>query len=218
MSIARPRSVPAGARKAVKRAARKTHKDRPSIGRGNYVKAPLLRDKATKPRWMANAVVNNPGNLLAAGGIGAGTGVALQGRQKVRKADDRKKQAAAGAAAGAGGAHFARVGGEYAAKATAERQFKPLTTKGNYGPYTESPHKPALNKYKRTVHGSVREKARQFDANFPKGIPSYRARKTLMLLDKKPVAAGIVGAGAAAGAVAGHRSKVHKSAFGVDHG
>lgn len=213
-----PKSVPAGQRV---RARKKTHKDKPKIGRGQYVKAPLLRDKVSQPRWLANAAINNPGNALAAGGIGAGAGALATNRRKVSKADDRKKNAAAGAAIGGGAGHFARVGADYGSKAVAERQFKPLTTKGNYGPYHEGPHKPALNKYKRTPKGDVRQKAKMFDEHFPKGIPSYRARKLGVALNKKPaVAAAVLGAGAV-GAGVGHR-KVKKSmtisAFGVDHG
>jgi hypothetical protein len=214
----RPKSQPAGQRAV--QGKRKTHKDRPKVGRGQYVKAPLLRDKVTKPRWMLNAAINNPGNALAAGGIGAGAGALVVDRKKVSKADDRKKETAAGAAIGAGTGHFARVGADYGTKATAERQFKPLTTKGNYGPYHEGPHKPALNKYKRTVHGDVRTKAKMFDENFPKGIPSYRARKLGVALNKKPaVAAAVIGAGAIGAGVGHHKVKKSAtiSAFGVDH-
>lgn len=212
-----PRSQPAGQRAV--HGKKKTHKAKPSIGRGNYVKAPLLRDKLTQPRWMANAAVNNPGNALAAGGLAGGGGY-LASRRKVSKADERKKQVAAGAAVGAGAGHFARVGTDYGAKATAEHQFKPLTTKGNYGPYTEGPHKPTLNKYKRTPKGDVRQKAKMFDEHFPKGIPSYRARRLGTALNKKPAVAAAVLGGAALGAGASSRHRVNKSlsAFGVDHG
>lgn len=214
----RPRSQPTGQRAV--QGKRKTHKDRPKVGRGNYVKAPLLRDKLTKPRWMVNAALNNPGNALAAGGLGAGGGY-LGSKKKVSKADERKKQAAAGAAIGGGAGHFARVGTDYGTKAVAEHQFKPLTTKGNYGPYTEGPHKPALNKYKRTPKGDVRAKAKMFDEHFPKGIPSYRARRLGTALNKKPAVAAAALGGAAIGAGLSSR-KVKKSmtisAFGVDHG
>lgn len=212
----RPKSQPAGQRAV--QGKRKTHKAKPKIGRGQYVKAPLLRDKLTQPRWMANAALNNPGNALAAGGIGAGSGYLVN--RKVSKADDRRKQAAAGAAVGGGAGHFARVSADYGTKATAEHQFKPLTTKGNYGPYTEGPHKPALNKYKRTPKGDVRAKAKMFDEHFPKGIPSYRARRLGVTLNKKPAVAAAVLGGAAlgAGASSRHRVKKNLSAFGVDHG
>jgi len=209
-----PKSVPAGTR--VRQTPKKKHKDRPKIGRGEYVKAPLLRDKLTKPRWIANAAVNNPGNSLAAAGVGGGG--LLLAEEKIRKADrDRKKETAAGAAVGGGAAHFARVGADYGSKAVAEQQFKPLTTKGNYGPYTDSKFKPLLNKYKRTVKGDVRTKAKMFDENFPKGVPSYRARKLGVALNKKPVMAGVMAAGAAGGAAAQHKIKKSMSAFGVDH-
>jgi hypothetical protein len=185
------------------------------------VKAPLLRDKLTSPRWQANAIINNPGHALAGGGIAAGGAALVAPDKKVSKADDRKKNAAAGAAVGAGAGHFARTGADYGSKSIAEHQFKPLTTKGNYGPYTEGPHKPALNKYKRTPKGDVRQKAKMFDEHFPKGIPSYRARKVGVALNKKPAVAAAVLGGAAVGAGLGHR-KVKKSmtisAFGVDHG
>jgi hypothetical protein len=182
----------------------KNHRDKPEIGRGKYVKAPLLRDKATNPRWMANAMVNNPGNTLAGAGIGAG-GVLLSQDRKVSKA--KKEDVAGGALVGGGAAHFARVGADYGTKSLAERQFKPLTTKGNYGPYTETPHKPVLNKYKRTARGDVRTKAKMFDENFPKGVPSYRARKAGVILGKKPVVAGVVAGGAAIGALAPKKRK-----------
>jgi hypothetical protein len=216
----RPRSVPTGER--VRHAPKKAHKDKPKVGRGEYVKAPLLRDKLTQPRWMANAVVNNPGSTLAGASVAAGGGYLVGRKDRVHKADrDKQKNAVAGGLAGGGAGHLARVGADYGTKATAERQFKPLTTKGNYGPYTETEHKPALNKYKRTVKGDVRQKAKMFDENFPKGIPSHRARKVGLLLNKRPVVTGVVAASAAAGAgatAARDRVKKNLSAFGVDHG
>ena len=208
----RPKAVPAGRRV---RPHTKAHKDKPAIGRGKYVKAPLLRDKVTKPRWVANAMLNNPGNTLAGVGIGTG-GVLLSPDRKVSKA--KKDDAVGGALVGGGAAHFARVGTDYGAKATAERQFKPLTTKGNYGPYTDTPHKPVLNKYKRTAHGDVRAKAKMFDENFPKGIPSYRARKVGVWLNKKPVVAGAVAGGAAVGAGIGAIHSKKRKTMDVNKG
>jgi len=205
-------AVPRGARVAAKAVRSKKRRARQPIGRGQYVKAPLLRDKLASPRWQANAVINNPGTVLAGGGIAGGGGYLVGRNRRVEKAagashDDRTKEAVAGAAVGGGAAHFTRKGADYGTKALAERQFRPLTTKGNYGPYREGPHKPVLNKYKRTVKGDVRTKARMFDENFPKGIPSYRARKVGMMLNKKPVAAGIVAGGAALGAGAAAAKK-----------
>ena len=219
----RPKSVPAGQR-IRQPTHKKKYKAKPKVGKGEYVKAPLMRDKLTQPRWMANAALNNPGNVLAAGGIGTGGGIILGNqKKKIEKADrDRSKNAAAGGLIGGGAGHFARVGADYGSKATAERQFKPLTTKGNYGPYTEGPHKPTLNKYKRTVKGDVRTKAKMFDENFPKGIPSHNARKVGVMLNKKPAVAGAVLGAAAIGAGVGATRKVKKnmstSAFGIDHG
>jgi hypothetical protein len=213
-----PKSVPGGARVApkTKGGARKA---KPNIGRGQYVKAPLLRDKMTNPRWMANAIANNPGNAVAGAGIGGGAAAFLGPKRKVEKRDN--KDLAAGAAVGAGAGHFARVGADYGTKATAERQFKPFTTKGNYGPYTDSPHKPVLNKYKREAQknggSNVRSKAKYFDEHFPKGVPSYKARKVGAMLGKKPAVAGAAAVGAAVGAGVTHRIKKNMSAFGVEH-
>lgn len=222
MTPFRPKGVAQGARVASRRAGQ--HKHKPKVGRGQYVKAPLLRDKVVNPRWQANAVVNNPGNILAGTAIGGGLGLATP-RKKVEKRD-RSRDAVAGGLVGGGAAHFARTGADYGTKALAERQFKPLTTKGNYGPYAEGPHKPVLNKYKRVANkeggSSVKAKAKYFDEHFPKGIPSGRARAAGVMLNKKPVVAGIVAGGAAIGAGVGAHRKVKKnmstSAFGVDHG
>lgn len=212
----RPRSVAQGQR--IRQATKGAHKARPKVGHGAYVKAPLLRDKLTSPRWMANAVVNNPGNVVA-GGAGLGGGALLVGdRKRFGKADDRNRnrQVAGGALVGGGAAHFARTGADYGTKALAEHQFKPLTTKGNYGPYREGPHKAALNKYKRTARGDPRTKAMMFDQNFPKGIPSYRARRAGVILNKKPVVAGAVLGGAALGgaAMAARRHRINKRTMG----
>ena len=199
----------------------------PRIGRGVYVHAPRLRDKAKSPRWMANAVVNNPGSALAAGGLVTGAALSVdREKEKVRKADDREKKIAGGALAGGGAAQLTRVGASYSTKEIADRQLAPHNVKGkgwNYGPYKDdSPHKPALNKYKRTAKGDARTKAKMFDEHFPKGLPSYRARKLGVLMDNPKTAAVTVVGGAAAGALYGdHKSKLHKSihsAFGVDHG
>lgn len=225
MSPFRPKSVPAGRRRGNPgRPASphsKKHKDRPVPGKGQYIKAPLLRDKVTKPRWVANSAINNPGSSAAALSITGGGALALRDKD-IKKRDDRKKDAAAGALIGGGAGQLARQGADYGAKAVGERQFKPLTTKGNYGPYTETEHKPVLNKYKRVANkeggGSVRAKAKYFDENFPKGVPSYRARKVGVLLNSKGAKGGAVAGGAAVGAAAMGRSKVKKSAFGVDHG
>jgi hypothetical protein len=62
-----------------------------------------------------------------------------------------------------------------------------------------------------------------FDENFPKGIPSYRARKVGVALNKKPVvAAAVLGTAAVGAGLGARKQKVRKSmsvsAFGVDHG
>lgn len=199
------------------------HRAPRQIGRGKYVHAPRLRDKAKNPKWMANAAINNPGNVAATGAIGGGSLLLLD--KEVRKADDREKKVVGGAAVGAGAGQLARVGADYGTKEVAERQLAPYNAKGkgwNYGPYKEGwEHKPLMNKYKRTAKGDPRQKAKMFDENFPKGVPSYRARKLGTLLNKPKVVAGAAVGGAALGATAGSR-KVKKndttSAFGVDHG
>lgn len=225
--VIQPQSVPPGQR--VRGTPKKQHKDKPSVGKGKYVKAPLLRDKLTSPRWIANAALNNPGNVLAGGAVGTGAGLLVgNSEKKIEKADrDREKNTAAGALIGGGAGHFARVGGEYGAKAVGEHQIKPLTNRGSFGPYKDSPHKAILRAHEKAAGkagragGGVRDKARYFDENFPKGVPSYRARKVGVALSKKPVIAAAVLGPAAIGGALGHERKVNKSmstsAFGVDH-
>lgn len=191
------------------------------VGRGKYIHAPRLRDKAKNPRWVLNAIVNNPGTA-AAGAAGVGGTALLIDKDKIRKADDREKKVVGGALAGGGAGHLARVGADYGSKEIAERQLAPYNAKGkgwNYGPYKDGwEHKPLMNKYKRTAKGDARTKAKMFDENFPKGVHSYRARRVGVLLNKPGSKAAAVVGGITAGAAYGeHRHKVHKSAFGVDH-
>lgn len=213
-SIMAPKSVPTGVRIAPK-APKKKHKAKPKVGKGEYVKAPLIRDKVVQPRWTANALVNNPDNALALTGIGGGAFVMRD--DKIKKSEDRKRRAAGGALVGGGLAQLGRVGADYGAKEIAERQFRPLTNKGNYGPYKDTPHKPVLNKYKRVANkeggGDVRAKAKYFDENFPKGVPSYNARKVGVALNTKGAKAGAVaaGAGIGAGLAALKKDKVKKA-------
>lgn len=209
----------------VRRPSGDPSKSKPKVGRGEYIHAPRLRDKAVNPRWQMNALINNPSNAAAAGAIGVGGGMLATHKKKVEKRDKRR-DAEAGALVGGGAGHLSRVGASYGSKAVAERQFAPLTTKGNYGPYAEGPHKPLLNKYKREAHsgggGSVRAKAKYFDEHFPKGVPSYRARKVGVLLESKAGRLTAVAGGAAVGAATLNHKRVKKndttSAFGVDHG
>jgi hypothetical protein len=227
--VINPQSVAQGKR-AYKPTHKKTHKAKPKVGKGNYVKAPLMRDKLTQPRWMANAAINNPGNILAAGGIGAGGGILAGNKKPVSKADnDRTKNAAAGALIGGGTGHFARVGAGYGAKSVGERQFRSVTNRGNYGPYKEGPHQATMKAHERASakaakgvgSGATRVKAEHFARHFPKGVPSYGARRTLTALTSRKAAAGAVLGTAAVGAGIGGTHKVHKSsvsAFGVDHG
>ena len=149
--VVNPRGVAQGQR-VYRPTHKKMHKAKPKVGKGEYVKAPLLRDKVVQPRWVANAAINNPANILAGGAIGTGGGILIGNKKKIEKADrDRAKNAAAGALIGGGTGHFGRVGAQYGAKATAERQFKPLTNKGNYGPYKDTTHKPALRALERNA-------------------------------------------------------------------
>ena len=215
-----PKSQPQGQRKRDTRKGKYKAKPRPS--KGGYVKAPLMRDKLTNPRWTANAAVNHPGNVAAGGALGGAAfihGAKKNLHGKKRTAADTTE----GGLIGGSLAHASRQGADYGAKAVGERQFKNVSHKGNYGPYKEGPHKATMNKYKRTAKGDPRTKAKMFDENFPKGVPSYRARRVGTILNKKPVAAGVVAGGAAVGAgAAALKNKFKKnnsvSAFGVDHG
>ena len=224
-SVMAPNSQPQGQRKAPKTKKGK-YKARPKPGKGQYVKAPLMRDKLTSHRWMANAAVNHPGNVAAGGALGAAAAL-HQAKRNFSPENKKRADVAEGALVGGSVGHIARQGADYGAKATAEHQFKPVTNKGNYGPYKDGPHKPVMNKYKREAHknggSDVRSKAKYFDEHFPKGVPSYRARKLGVALNKKPALAGAVIGGAAIGAGAAKvKDKLHKSgtvsAFGVEHG
>jgi hypothetical protein len=228
--VINPQSVPQGKR-AYKPTHKKQHKAKPKVGKGHYVKAPLMRDKLTQPRWIANAAVNNPGNLLAAGSIGAGGGILAGNKKPVSKAEnDRTKNTAAGALIGGGTGHLARMGAGYGAKSVGERQFKTVTHRGNYGPYKEGPHQATMRAHEKESAkaakgkgaAGTRIKAEHFARHFPKGVPSYGARRTLTALTGKKAAVGAVLGTAAVGAGVGGTRKVHKSmsvsAFGVDHG
>jgi hypothetical protein len=219
-TLLNPKSVPQGQRKRDVR--RGKYKAKPSIGRGNYVKAPLLRDKVTHPRWQANALANNPHTAGALGSLGA-AGVLHAKKQNLTGGKRKVADTAEGGLIGGAAGQLTHTQAGYGAKALAERQFKPLTTKGNYGPYKEGPHKAELNRFKREAQkmggNDVRAKAKYFNDNFPKHIPSARARTALKVLDKKPVAASVIGGGALIGAGLGaHSKKVKKNMndpFGV---
>lgn len=207
-SLLAPQKVPQGQRKRpTKKGA---HKAKVKPGKGQYVKAPLLRDKVANPRWTANALINNPGSAAATTAVGAAGALQLAKPHMSQKHQDEATAAQGGLVGGAAG-KSANDAGWYAGKKAARKGISQVSHKGEYGPYKEGPHQADLKALSRKAQkqsgNNPRKKAAYFHEHYPANAPGATARKVMTALDRKPTKAGFIAGGAALGAGAAYGNR-----------
>lgn len=199
----------------------KEPKPRNKIGRGRYVNAPgkpHWHQNVHRPKFVANALINNPdvGAALAGGAVAGG---ALSQRDKASEKGKQHIDEGAGAAAGAGVGmgHAQHKGFKVKAWTQDPKNNTDWQKPGTNNPMP-GPHKKkivdlqrASRKAAEPLGGSKRAYQEHYNAHFPEGLKTTKARRWLSNGHGKYTAgAMLVGAGAGAGVAFGaHKAKEH---------